>query len=72
MASGISRTSSICSRPLSNAARHALVGADGDGQGSRGRHDRARPSLRTDDQIIGYYHQTIEAIGDDIPFVIQD
>lgn len=30
------------------------------------------PSLRTDDQIIGYYHQAIEAIGDDIPFVIQD
>ena len=30
------------------------------------------PSLRTDDQIIGYYAQAIEAIGDDIPFVIQD
>lgn len=30
------------------------------------------PSLRTDDQIIGYYRQAIEVIGDDIPFVIQD
>jgi 4-hydroxy-tetrahydrodipicolinate synthase len=30
------------------------------------------PSLRTDDQIIGYYAQAIEAIGSDIPFVIQD
>ncbi|SFM11081.1 4-hydroxy-tetrahydrodipicolinate synthase [Bradyrhizobium sp. NFR13] len=30
------------------------------------------PSLRTDDQIIGYYRQAIEAIGADIPFVIQD
>lgn len=30
------------------------------------------PSLRTDEQIIGYYRQAIEAIGDDIPFVIQD
>jgi 4-hydroxy-tetrahydrodipicolinate synthase len=30
------------------------------------------PSLRTDDQIISYYAQAIEAIGDDIPFVIQD
>lgn len=30
------------------------------------------PSLRTDDQIIGYYRQAIEAIGTDIPFVIQD
>lgn len=30
------------------------------------------PSLRTDEQITGYYRQAIEAIGDDIPFVIQD
>src|SRR4051794_36554270 len=25
------------------------------------------PSLRTDDQIIGYYAQAVEAIGEDIP-----
>ncbi len=30
------------------------------------------PSLRTDDQITGYYRQAGEAIGADIPFVIQD
>jgi 4-hydroxy-tetrahydrodipicolinate synthase len=30
------------------------------------------PSLRTDDQIIGYYRQAVEAIGPHIPFVIQD
>ena len=30
------------------------------------------PSLRTDDQIIGYYANAVEAIGDDVPFVIQD
>ncbi|MET0876667.1 MAG: dihydrodipicolinate synthase family protein [Tardiphaga sp.] len=30
------------------------------------------PSLRTDDQIVGYYRQAIEAIGSDIPLVIQD
>ncbi len=30
------------------------------------------PALRTDDQITGYYRQAIEAIGTDIPFVIQD
>jgi 4-hydroxy-tetrahydrodipicolinate synthase len=29
-------------------------------------------SLRTDDQIVGYYTQAVEAIGTDIPFVIQD
>jgi 4-hydroxy-tetrahydrodipicolinate synthase len=33
----------------------------------------APPShLRTDDQIVTYYGQAIEAIGTDIPFVIQD
>jgi 4-hydroxy-tetrahydrodipicolinate synthase len=30
------------------------------------------PSLRTDDQIVTYYAQAVEAIGCDIPFVIQD
>lgn len=30
------------------------------------------PALRTDDQIVTYYHNAIEAIGADIPFVIQD
>ncbi|MGO4669777.1 dihydrodipicolinate synthase family protein [Bosea sp. 2RAB26] len=29
-------------------------------------------SLRTDDQITGYYAQAVEAIGSEIPFVIQD
>ncbi|WP_431280914.1 dihydrodipicolinate synthase family protein [Humitalea sp. 24SJ18S-53] len=29
-------------------------------------------SLRTDDQIVGYYAQAAEAIGADVPFVIQD
>jgi 4-hydroxy-tetrahydrodipicolinate synthase len=28
--------------------------------------------LRTDDQIVGYYKQAVEAIGADVPFVIQD
>lgn len=29
-------------------------------------------SLRTDDQIVSYYAQAVEAVGTDIPFVIQD
>ena len=29
-------------------------------------------TLRTDDQIVGYYRQAVEAIGADLPFVIQD
>jgi 4-hydroxy-tetrahydrodipicolinate synthase len=29
-------------------------------------------SLRTDDQIVTYYRQAAEAIGSDVPFVIQD
>ena len=30
------------------------------------------PSLRTDDQIISYYSQAVQAIGTDIPVVVQD
>jgi len=30
------------------------------------------PALRTDDQIVAYYHQAVEAIGPETPFVIQD
>jgi len=29
-------------------------------------------SLRTDDQIVGYYKQAVDAIGADVPFVLQD
>jgi 4-hydroxy-tetrahydrodipicolinate synthase len=29
-------------------------------------------TLRTDEQIVGYYRQAAEAIGADVPFVIQD
>ena len=29
-------------------------------------------TLRTDDQIVAYYHQAVEAIGGDVPFVLQD
>jgi 4-hydroxy-tetrahydrodipicolinate synthase len=28
--------------------------------------------LRTDDQIVGYYQQAVEAIGPEVPFVLQD
>lgn len=30
------------------------------------------PSLRTDEQIVTYFAQAVEAIGDDIPWVLQD
>ena len=30
------------------------------------------PNLRTDDQIVAYFAQAVEAIGADVPFVIQD
>ena len=29
-------------------------------------------TLRTDDQIVGYFAQAAEAVGEDVPFVIQD
>lgn len=30
------------------------------------------PSLRTDDQIVAYFRQAVEAVGDDVPWVLQD
>jgi len=30
------------------------------------------PHLRTDDQILGYFRQAVEAIGTDVPWVLQD
>lgn len=30
------------------------------------------PSLRTDDQIVTYFDQAIEAVGDNVPWVLQD
>jgi 4-hydroxy-tetrahydrodipicolinate synthase len=30
------------------------------------------PTLRTDAQIVTYYRQAVEAIGEDVPFVLQD
>ena len=29
-------------------------------------------TLRTDDQIVSYYHQAVQALGADVPFVLQD
>jgi 4-hydroxy-tetrahydrodipicolinate synthase len=29
-------------------------------------------TLRTDDQIVSYYHQAVQAIGEEVPFVVQD
>ncbi|GLS44273.1 dihydrodipicolinate synthase family protein [Methylobacterium brachythecii] len=29
-------------------------------------------TLRTDDQIVGYYRNAVEAIGPDVPFILQD
>ena len=29
-------------------------------------------TLRTDDQVVGYYRQAVDAIGADVPFVLQD
>ena len=42
------------------------------GEGSGGVMIAPPPSPRTDDQIVTYYAQAVEAIGSDIPFVIQD
>ena len=31
-----------------------------------------QPHLRTDDQIVGYFAEAVEAVGGDVPFVLQD
>ena len=53
------------------AAMRALARASMD-KGAAGVMIAPPSSLRTDDQIVGYYAQAVEAIGTDIPFVIQD
>ncbi|HEY0123494.1 MAG TPA: dihydrodipicolinate synthase family protein [Rhizobium sp.] len=42
------------------------------GMGAAGVMVAPPPNLRTDDQIVGYYANFTEAVGGDIPFVIQD
>jgi 4-hydroxy-tetrahydrodipicolinate synthase len=41
-------------------------------QGAAGVMIAPPPTLKTDDQIVTYYAQAAEAIGDDVPFAIQD
>ena len=53
------------------AAMRSLARAVMDG-GAAGVMIAPPPSLRTDDQIVNYYAQVVNAIGTDIPFVIQD
>src|ERR1700740_612014 len=60
---GVSAPGFATMRALANAPRDA---------GAAGVMIAPPPSLRTDDQIIGYFKQAQEAIGDDIPWVLQD
>lgn len=60
---GVSAPGFAAMRSLSHAAMAA---------GAAGVMIAPPPALRTDDQITGYYAQAVEAIGQDIPFVIQD
>jgi 4-hydroxy-tetrahydrodipicolinate synthase len=53
------------------AAMRALARASMDA-GAAGVMIAPVPSLRTDDQIITYFAQAVEAIGEDIPWVLQD
>jgi 4-hydroxy-tetrahydrodipicolinate synthase len=51
---------------MRNLARHVMD------QGAAGVMIAPVPALRTDDQIVTYFRQAVEAIGDDIPWVLQD
>lgn len=53
------------------AAMRALARASMDA-GAAGVMIAPVPSLRTDDQIVTYFAQAVEAVGDDIPWVLQD
>jgi 4-hydroxy-tetrahydrodipicolinate synthase len=53
------------------AAMRALARASMDA-GAAGVMIAPVPSLRTDEQIVTYFAQAVEAIGDDIPWVLQD
>lgn len=60
---GVSSAGFASMRTLARAAMDA---------GAAGVMIAAPNSLRTDEQITGYYHQAIGAIGADVPFVLQD
>ncbi|GBD48874.1 dihydrodipicolinate synthetase [Methylopila sp. Yamaguchi] len=60
---GVSAPGFAAMRSLARAVMH---------RGAAGVMIAPPPSLRTDDQIVGYYAQAVEAVGADVPFVIQD
>lgn len=60
---GVSSPGFAAMRALSNAALDA---------GAAGVMIAPPGTLRTDEQIVGYYRQAIEAIGGEVPFVLQD
>jgi 4-hydroxy-tetrahydrodipicolinate synthase len=60
---GVSSPGFAAMRSLAHQAMH---------EGAAGVMIAPPSTLRTDDQIIGYYRQAIEAIGSDIPWVLQD
>ncbi|HEV2559141.1 MAG TPA: dihydrodipicolinate synthase family protein [Microvirga sp.] len=76
---------SVATRVIRRAGRPVIVGVSAPGfaamrslarstmdAGAAGVMIAPPPSLRTDDQIVTYYAQATEAIGADVPFVIQD
>jgi 4-hydroxy-tetrahydrodipicolinate synthase len=75
----------IATRVIRRAGRPVVVGVSAPGfaamrslaratmdAGAAGVMIAPPPSLRTDEQIVAYYAQAAEAIGPDVPFVIQD
>ena len=60
---GVSAPGFAAMRSLAHAAMDA---------GAAGVMIAPTPTLRTDDQIVGYFKQAVEAIGTDIPWVLQD
>ncbi|RWK45633.1 MAG: dihydrodipicolinate synthase family protein, partial [Mesorhizobium sp.] len=53
------------------AAMRSLAGAAME-VGAQGVMIAPPPALRTDDQIVTYFRNASEAVGEDVPFVLQD
>ena len=60
---GVSAPGLAAMRSLARKAMHA---------GAAGVMIAPAPTLRADDQIVAYFRQVVEAIGEDVPWVLQD
>ena len=71
-AQGVRRAGSLVDVSAPGFAAMRALACDAMDRGAAGVMIAPPNTLRTDDQIAGYYRQAAEAIGHDVPFVLQD